>query len=377
MKTLAPHVLFIVILLGCARRGPVPKRVVPHTPAEVSTAASVEVAASPDKTVDGHRQGVWEGPKLSTKPRVQWERKFRGPVVHPLTLCSEHIYAVSDSTLYKLTPDGTTLWESNVGADGKAACTKKGILVAASSGTMILIDDETGMVLSSFGGFESIRTPALPLWGGWGWVERDGVLLTKDTQNGPLIQGPVTDGASNGEVIIVGNVHGIVGALSPGGSRWQAKVPGPVSGQPIILDERVFVPFGAHRGKGGGMAAIDTKSGEILWVSKFGPGVSAPPAVGGFLVVPSKDGDLVALDPKHGGTRWRTPREVKISTKPAIVKDAVYVGDGLGRITAYDMADGGSVWMIEAGAPVTGDPIVLDGLLVFGTADGRIIGLSK
>jgi outer membrane protein assembly factor BamB len=65
------------------------------------------------------------------------------------------------------------------------------------------------------------------------------------------------------------------------------------------------------------------------------------------------------------------------TTKPAIVGDAIYVGDGLGRLHRYDMADGGSVWSVDLDAPITGDPVVTVELIILGTSDGRLVALAQ
>ena len=369
--------MIVAGLSACATRGPEPKRIV------VAPAQAMEQAATGSSQRGGvigdmgARAGTWSGPKLSSTPEVVWTLNLEAPVVQPLSLCGDRLYAVAGERLTQLALGGDILWQVDVQSDGPAVCIESGVLIATTSGSMRLLNAEDGSVLESYGGFATIRTPALPLENRWAWVERDGVLLTKDSQNGPMIQGPVSDGASVGSDIIVGNIYGNVAAFSERGVSWTSNLPGPVTGQPVIFEDKVFVPYGMYRNRSGGITAIRSATGERVWNTPFGPGTSAPPSVGQFLIVPSRDGDLVALDPGHGGTRWRIPRDVKITTKPAIVDDNIYVGDGLGRVFAYDMADGGSVWMVELGAPITGDPVVIDGTLVLGTADGRVLGLRS
>ncbi len=364
-------------LFACATRGPEPKRIV-VAPSTTIGLTSVETFSQAGDSIGlGARTGTWSGPKLSTTPEVVWSLELEAPVVHPLALCVDRLYAVAGERLAELTLDGSVSWMVDVQSDGPAVCIDSGILIATKSGSMRLLDAGDGSVVESYGGFATIRTPALPLENRWAWVERDGVLLTKDSQNGPMLQGPVSDGASVGSDIIVGNIYGNVSAFNERGLSWMSTLPGPVTGQPVVLADKVFVPYGVYRNRSGGITAIRTATGERVWSTPFGPGTSAPPSVGQFLIVPSRDGDLVALDPGHGGTRWRIPRDVKITTKPAIVGDHIYVGDGLGRLFAYDMADGGSVWMVELGAPITGDPVVVEGMLVVGTADGRVLGLRS
>jgi outer membrane protein assembly factor BamB len=242
---------------------------------------------------------------------------------------------------------------------------------------MQLLDPNTGAIKTSYGGLGTIRTPALPIDGRMAWVERDGVLITADTQNGPHILGPVSDAASDGNHIFFGNIHGDFAAVNEQGVLWRSKVPGPVTGHPVVGDGVVFVCFGARGSQRGGLAALNIHDGSEVWVAYVGSSPSAPAALGEFLIVPSRSGDLIALDARHGGMRWRAPGSSMHTTQPAIVDDAIYVGNGLGRLQRFDMTDGGNVWSIELDAPISGDPVISGNLIVVGTSDGRLVGLSQ
>ena len=366
---------FLVFSLGCARH-PASKRI-------VAAGDNDAVRKVQDQGLDssrhypGGRSGVWTGPKLAGVPSIKWTVSVPGPVVYPLILADGDVFAIAGGSLFKITASGSILWETKVLADGPIAWDDGRILVPTVSGTMHSIDAETGKFAASYAGFESIRSPALPLGGRKAWIERDGILLTKDSQNGPILTGPVSDAASDSSRFFVGNIHGIAAAVSEAGLQWSSRVDGPVTGQPIVAGDVVYFPYGPNSKGRGGIAAFGRQDGQLIWNTAFGPGVSAPCALGDVLIVPSRDSDLVALDPKHGGTRWRSPIPTPISSKPLLVDDAIYVGDGDGRVRRYDVEDGGSVWSIELGSAITGDGVILDGLLIVGTADGRIIGLAE
>jgi outer membrane protein assembly factor BamB len=53
-----------------------------------------------------------------------------------------------------------------------------------------------------------------------------------------------------------------------------------------------------------------------------------------------------------------------------------YVGNADGRIHRIDLHDGGEAWSVDLGGPVTGDPVLLDGRLFVGLADGRLVCLK-
>jgi hypothetical protein len=294
-----------------------------------------------------------------------------------VVLSGEYVYAVAAGTVSKVGLDGDLIWDADIQADGRPTVTDLGLLVPTRTGTMQLLDVETGVIKASHGGFESIRSPALPLGGRWAWIERDGILLTSDTQMGPLLPGPVSDAASDGRRMFLGNMHGGFASVTESGVHWNVSVPGPVTSHPIIGDDVIFVSFGVRNGEPGGVVALNLDDGTLLWIAHFGAGPSTAGALGDLLIIPSRSGDLVALDPHHGGTRWRAPGSAMHTTKPAIVGDAIYVGDGLGRLHRYDMADGGSVWSVDLDAPITGDPVVTVELIILGTSDGRLVALAQ
>jgi len=375
--------LLLSIIFGVTTAACVPKhetagrRIVPDASGQqAKTQTTIEPAQTVLKSWS-LRQGLWDAPRQGRAPTTAWTMVFDGPIVHPLVLDGEYVYAVSGGTVSKVRIDGTLVWSTDVEADGRPTPFSGGVLVPNRSGVMQLLASDSGDILESYGGFASVRTAALPLQSRYAWIERDGILITSDTQNGPIIMGPVSDAASDAEYLYVGNMHGQFAAVSENGIHWLAEVPGPVSAHPVIGDDQVFVPFGSKNQGQGGLAALNLADGVENWVAYFGSGPSAPAALGQFLIVPSRSGDLIALDPRHGGTRWRAPGTAIQATQPAIVRDAIYTCDGHGRLARFDMADGGSAWTVDLGVPITGDPVVTPQFIIVGTSDGRLLALSQ
>lgn len=65
-----------------------------------------------------------------------------------------------------------------------------------------------------------------------------------------------------------------------------------------------------------------------------------------------------------------------IYSSPAVEGDRVFVGDDLGRLTAYTLKKGKKLWCFEAGQRIVGTPAVDEGVVVFGSADKHIYGLD-
>ena len=65
-----------------------------------------------------------------------------------------------------------------------------------------------------------------------------------------------------------------------------------------------------------------------------------------------------------------------IYCSPAVEKDKVFVGDDMGRLTAYALKNGKKLWSFESGKRIVGTPAVSEGIVVFGSADRHIYGLN-
>ena len=322
------------------------------------------------------RQARWAGSPISRAPGVAWSKKVGGPITHPIRANNTGVFAVAAGTVYAFTASGEALWTASLGAAGPVGFGDAGVFVPTREGIMQVLDPDTGTIKESHPGAQLIQTAPLKLEPAIAWIDQAGTLKTTAGEYGSVIDGPVSDAASDGTHVIVGNRRGEVVATSTTETHWTADVPGPVIFHPVIADEVVYVSFGINDGVPGGVSAFDVNTGSLLWQSHLRLEPGAAPAVGEHIVVPDKKAELVALDREHGGIRWRAPASAAYSTQPATQADAIYVGRYDGRVDRIDMADGGTVWSVELGAAVTGEPTYADGRIFLGTTDGRLIALE-
>jgi outer membrane protein assembly factor BamB len=122
---------------------------------------------------------------------------------------------------------------------------------------------------------------------------------------------------------------------------------------PIVDGNRVYVHFGAE-----GTAAIDAKSGAVLWKARFPyasqHGAGGSPTLYNDLLIFSGDGHyeafVIALDKHTGKVRWKTERRKPFDqayTTPLVIR----VGDrdqllsvGAYRASAYEPLTGKEIW---------------------------------
>lgn len=74
--------------------------------------------------------------------------------------------------------------------------------------------------------------------------------------------------------------------------------------------------------------------------------------------------------------QWIVQTGAGIYCSPAVEKDKVFVGDDLGRLTAYALKNGKELWSFQSGKRIVGTPAVSEGIVVFGSADCKIYGLD-
>lgn len=74
--------------------------------------------------------------------------------------------------------------------------------------------------------------------------------------------------------------------------------------------------------------------------------------------------------------RWMVQTGAGIYCSPAVENETVFVGDDLGRLTAYTLKNGKKRWSFQSDKRIVGTPAVSGGIVVFGSADRCIYGLN-
>lgn len=74
--------------------------------------------------------------------------------------------------------------------------------------------------------------------------------------------------------------------------------------------------------------------------------------------------------------KWVVQTGAGIYCSPAVENKTVFVGDDMGRLTAYALKNGKKLWSFESGKRIVGTPAASQGIVVFGSADRHIYGLN-
>lgn len=75
--------------------------------------------------------------------------------------------------------------------------------------------------------------------------------------------------------------------------------------------------------------------------------------------------------------KWRVKGEAGVYSSPAKEGNRLFVGDDMGRLTAYNLKNGKQLWQFASNRRIVGDCAVSEGIVVFGSADSTVYALSS
>ena len=190
-----------------------------------------------------------------------------------------------------------------------------------------------------------------------------------------------------GAAIIIGSCAGSVYSLdrATGEPIWlyDTSADGPRAqfhGEPLRSDDRIVIP--SDTSPNGHVYAFHTASGEVLWKVPFSEGVATTPLlIRERVVVVSVEGDVAAIDIKSGKIVWKTKpagrlRKLPFIPSPAHVANRILMVDNTNQIIAVDASNGDTLWR----KTLTGRPntsVIVNGEdVIVGTADGYLNRVS-
>ena len=150
---------------------------------------------------------------------------------------------------------------------------------------------------------------------------------------------------------------------------------GVIESPPLLAQGRVYFGSWDHH-----VYALEARTGRLEWSFSTGDRVKGGLAfAAGTVYAGSYDGYLYALDARGGRLRWTAGggRLGGLYATPSVAHGRVFVGSTNGRVYAFSVA-GDQLWSVHtgsyvyspaalAGAPISGAPTVLGGLVYFST----------
>jgi len=188
-------------------------------------------------------------------------------------------------------------------------------------------------------------------------------------------------------VVYFGDWLGMVYALDAqtGQAKWTVNTYGSVVPSPTVVDGVVYIGS-----KYPCLFAFDAKTGEQKWCFAYGNSwVESSAAVAdGVVYVGSSDWDRInAVDTATGELKWFFTTKGDPWCSPAVSNGVVYIGATGGFFYALDAKSGAEKWRMRTAKQlvtedvrfdggVVSSPVVIDGVVYFGSLDGKLYAVS-
>ncbi|HKN12044.1 MAG TPA: PQQ-binding-like beta-propeller repeat protein [Candidatus Binatus sp.] len=276
------------------------------------------------------RDGVLHGLNSSGKETMRRGADGSSPAVLP---DGTVVAMASKTALAAISPDGATLWNLEIGESaGPLAATDRAIY-ASAGGDLVSVSDSGSL-------------------------------------NWRVSVGPVNTAAVTPDGVVVGTSRGAVTALaSDGAVAWTFQPDGGFSGSVAYADDVVYAGSA-----GGGVYAMDSRTGNPLWHVNATEAVTAGPAVAPSGTI-FAGADTIFGVSADGQLRWKNS-----TLRPGDAGLIVLGNDGVfdaatGDVGAVLTGDGSYVWTSRSFGKITTASSSASGMLYVGTSTGRIFAV--
>jgi outer membrane protein assembly factor BamB len=156
-----------------------------------------------------------------------------------------------------------------------------------------------------------------------------------------------------------------------GNEMWKRKLPASPTASPLLLGE---VVVGATDAPEGEVVGVDLDSGEELW--KWGRALALPAGQDSMLVLATRAGRVIRLDPRDGTEVWQIELEGAGWKSPSFFPHRAWIAVPVrpDSVVALRVTDGGRIWSSRVGSwPQVGCG---DSLLAVATDDSTLLVLD-
>lgn len=265
---------------------------------------------------------------------------------------------------------GAVKWRQRLGGAVRSAPVAEGlrVLAAACDGCAYALDMHTGQIIWR----TAVTADGTPILAS--------PLVIKDRG---IIQAIIiaTYGASQARD------QGKIIALDENGRKlWEQPAGGNVRGTPVIAQELLYVTAFRSGPSAGIINSFDARTGRPSWPRPFQvqgqPSdrtlfyfSAAPLWRQGVLYVGCLNSQAFALEAATGRVLWDSRRNIggPIATTPVWVEGLVVFGANDGKLVALDAESGEKAWEHTVGAPVQTNPVVLEDIILCGTAAPGVV----
>ena len=252
---------------------------------------------------------------------------------------------------------GVEKWTSKVANEVLVAPAIGGglVFVHSNDGRLTALDEVTG----ERRWFYSPDLPALTVRGSGAITLGPGILFVGN-DNGTLTAISMSDG----------NVIWTTPVAEPDG-RSELERMADVDGAAILEDTTLYATSYKNH-----TVAIDGPSGRLMWDRENG-GPRGLAVSNSAVVVTDTTGHVWGLDRNTGSSLWQQDGlSFRKVTAPAVQGDYAVVGDFEGNLHWLQLNDGAFAARAKLGDAISGQPVVVDGILVVQTETGQLAAFS-
>jgi outer membrane protein assembly factor BamB len=199
---------------------------------------------------------------------------------------------------------------------------------------------------------------------------QDGEVVWRERVWGPVRSSPTIAGG----VAFIGSDDGYVYAIGvdDGKLRWRQPCGSSVQSTPDFAAGTVLVAS-----RYGLVIAFAAHNGERLWQHAVdSPIISSPRVRGETIVLGSADGALLGLKLSDGTRSWTARYANQITSTALLGFETGYIGTVDGDCIAFQIESGELVWKHRIGGGIVSSPTYARGMLVVGSIDHHIYGIS-
>ena len=160
--------------------------------------------------------------------------------------------------------------------------------------------------------------------------------------------------------------------ISDGSYRGRLKIRGTPQTGLVLLDTLAFFSTAPIRDR---LYAYDLLRNRRIWHRPLRDAVNGTILYRGSLIVASRPGAVLALDPATGDTRWKYQAEAMITTPPVAFEDQVFVATDDAHLLALSADSGNQLYSVELEETAMGSPAVQT-LVYVGDVDGNVYGID-
>jgi len=258
---------------------------------------------------------------------------------------------------------GDPIWQTWLDADVMSApvVTDGGLFLSTFAGTVVSLDPKTGHIRGAY----AANATSAPV------VLGDAVWFSRRVQRGGEVF----------EVLAGAGALGVEQQLAAKPAPWldgRVQRSSSMGAQGAELDMGNGFGFGGPQAIGGAQQVVGQANVSTLQAYQ-----GSRPLPSGGLQISTMGDEVIAVDITTGATRWTHALEGDLrrsggalGTAPISAGDSVLVGTLEGEILVLNPIDGRVRKTYTIGHPIRSQPVVQDGWIYVGTADGCLIGLD-